>query len=127
MKIKTDFVTNSSSVSFVGWGICLDESDLIQNEVIMKKCFENYKHDYKDDITFEEFKEMHVSEILDYLPTKRLTSMYFYDEFYIAGNPNQIRDNETLGEYKIEIINELKNLGFDFNGIRYIQESWRDG
>ena len=36
MKKKIDFVTNSSSVSYVGWGVYLSDQD-VENDIFLKK------------------------------------------------------------------------------------------
>ena len=49
------------------------------------------------------------------------------DNFWVGGPVENLKDDQTLGEYKKEIIIKLNNLGFNVNHVEFICEAWRDG
>lgn len=67
MKRKLDFITNSSSVSYVGWGVYLSEED-IKTDIFLKKCFENYKsRSYANQsMTFEDLNPIQLKPLIIY-------------------------------------------------------------
>lgn len=132
MKRKLDFVTNSSSVSYVGWGVYLSKKD-IENDKFLKKCFENYKsRSYANQsTTFEEFKS-DPEEATYYISNNdngilNFSSEPYGDNYFILGQPNSMKDEQTLKEFKDQIIKELSELGIKVDKLEYIEECWRDG
>ncbi len=127
MKIKTDFITNSSSTSFVGWGITLDFNDFLDKKEVIKKAFDVYKSEHNGRGTIEKFEE-DPYDILDYLPTNIIIDWKVWDDvIYIGGKVSDLKDDETPKEFKSKILNELNNLGFNVKEIEFIEESWYDG
>jgi hypothetical protein len=130
MKKKLDFVTNSSSVSYVGWGVHLSEED-IKNELFIKKCFENYKLETWADQnkTIEEFKENDIKEISDYASSNilKFSTGSYGENYFILGSPDNMKDDQTLKEFKDQIIKELSEYGIKVDSLEYIEECWRDG
>lgn len=131
MRVKFDFVTNSSTTSFVGWGITLEKSDILNNKKLLSKAFDqdSYK---KPEISFEEWKDnIDNYELLDSaLHGTILSHSYggeYSDNYWIAGHPNDMKDDQTLGDYKKEIKEKLEELGFKVDKLEYIEEAWRDG
>ena len=86
MKIRTGFVSNSSSSSFAVYGLNLRDDDSIS--AIMKK------YDIKDKSDLYEFADMGIS--------KELTSFWEYEsENLVLGlSWEQMREDETLSEFK---------------------------
>lgn len=116
MKIRTDFVSNSSSSSFVLWGARLAENEIVD---ALKVTMSQEKYDSIRDKwmpTYDEFIEElnnndydHVYEILE---------MYFstivhdseYHEYYVGESPSSMKDDETLLQFKTSISNKLNEL-----------------
>lgn len=118
MKIKRDFITNSSSTSFCCWGIEIEDYEFRENEKFLKKLYDNYVKVCKKLViriaySYEEFKELKTWEIMENLGSMILN----YDEdgeyVRIGGKCSNMDDKETLGEYKEKICRELNSYGFD--------------
>jgi hypothetical protein len=139
LRFKGDFVTNSSTTSFVVWGVSFDDkSEIFKNEKILELAFDRYNRKYNEEgLTFSEFKEKikedsSVYEVMDLIDDNKLHPLSFSTgpegyEFWIGGSPQGMRDDQTLGEYKKEIIEKLNELGFEVERLDFICEAWRDG
>lgn len=137
MKIKQDFVTNSSSTSFCAWGIVLN-NDFNQLPYKVKKIiYEEYvedgkKYDYKF-VTFEEFnKNPSLYEWMEYLT-------YLFEEnglecshgpegceLMVGKHPDKMPDDMTLREFKNNIQKIFEDIGIP-SRIYFIEEGWYDG
>jgi hypothetical protein len=109
MKVKCDFVTNSSSTSFVVWGIYKDWDD-----EFLKKIWLNSD---KNNMSFEEFIELKQWELA------RIISGVAYNKYkleagthedgnstMIGRSPFKMNGSQTLDEFKEDICNALYNF-----------------
>lgn len=136
MKLKLNFVTNSSSVCFCGWGLTLDLplSNLPEKLKIVAYEYIKSKNSYMKDVnfTYEYFInciDNYEWEIYGFLKKYNLSveARWSCDEVYIGVTPEGMSDEKTVGEIKAEAIKNLKNLGFNVLSFGYIEEAWRDG
>ncbi len=126
MKIKSDFITNSSTTSFVAWGVTMNKSDF-------RELIEKVKPKGTEDFTEEDFEELDMYEFLECVISEVSldgTDFDSYDGSVAIGKKlGRIREDETLLDFKKSICNELSKIGIkkETKDLVYVEEAWRDG
>ena len=112
MKIRTDYVSNSSSSSFVLWGKAYDRSDLSQKMIDAGLVPE----DQVDDFDIYEWLDEHDSFGFDY-------DEYVIgdDEIIVGMSPVKMDDNETLAQFKQRVLDKIKKAGLPIDSISEIE------
>jgi len=145
MKMRLDYVTNSSSSSFVCFGVSKEEIN-IGNEAYIN-LFNEYVKDNKDDEWFElsdeRLEEMTDDEKIDFvndsyeIETEQLfnsdiISVGGYDRDEVGIKPTTFISkfpNEKIGDIKKIVAKELnKKFGTKFKekDIKYFESGWMD-
>lgn len=155
MKIRNGFVSNSSSSSFLIYGTLLDSYDFeIPEEPDELKEFIKslsgieekwnvwYNHmveNYPDTYDKKSFDEWLVERIdywgddYDYYFGEEILGLYGfeqhrpYDDIYIGSSPENMNDDETMGEWKKNIEERLKKIFGEDTKIGWLEEAWMDG
>lgn len=120
MKIRTGFVSNSSSSSFCLYGIYTDS--LTENKKLIQKLIET-----EDNInTTEEAEEVLAYDW--YSAEKILGEIHCidYDGFYIGESWASIKDDETGAQFKKRVEEKLKEY-FPNKQCSTFEKAWRDG
>lgn len=126
MKVKLDFITNSSTTCFVVMGACIKRDDI--SDEYLKLVAE------KQDKTLEEVKERdYFYETLDTLLQGTDLQFTFGPEWDYEDQPmigigfTAMNDDETFKQFKNRVqLQVLESTGLKIQPY-YIEEAWRDG
>jgi len=120
MKIRNGFVSNSSTSSFLIYGVTIEDEKFI--EAVKKK----YPDAVKGYIEGE-FNKYTAGYTLD--EKTKLSVKHPYEGgcgIYVGRSWDSIEDNQTGGQFKDEISKQLKELFGDDIKLDTYQEAWYD-
>ena len=123
MKVKLDFVTNSSSTSFCAWGtvVSLDKIPEKFKKFLYDK-FKKQNESYSDfcESIFEDYSILY--DLLEALDLEYEISNDT-DQLYLGIHPTRMPEDVTLREFKESIIKKLHEIGFDnVENLEFIDE-----
>lgn len=115
MKIRTDFVSNSSSTSFVLLGKTMDFKDFIKLvEAAGWKRQDDEDDDYYTDGTSEDLwdiKDWLTKKTKGFIEVEGAGDDYGISDIVVGADPSKMKDSNTLKDFKDKIIDALKKVG----------------
>ena len=118
MKIRTDFVSNSSSTSFVLLGKTMDFKDFIKFVEAAGWKHQNNGDDEDDDYytnetadDFWDIKDWLTEKTKGFIKVEAASDDYGIYDVIVGADPSKMKDNNTLKDFKLKIIDALKNIG----------------
>ena len=130
MKIRIDYVSNSSSSSFMVVGHAFDDEELVKIAE-HNKLVPEYPEEHEGS---EDYSEWSTGEIVEALEEKfkDLDFQYglenYYDEVCIGMTYDQMKDSETKKDFEKRIADRLKEMtGKDSIEIDCMVDGGRDG
>ena len=120
MKIRTSFVSNSSTSSFVVVGVVVEESEIPQ-------LFDGFAEDHNDLMDAIDAKAYDNKTGLE---VNRGLCNYSEDELAIGLPIGKMKDEQTLGEFKSLALEQLRKIGWkgdSLDEIKIRQDAGYDG
>jgi len=121
MKIKTDFITNSSSSSFVVIGTNMTPSD-VPDETLKKL----QALDIDPEVMAEDPGE-YIDKLLEGTDLNYSYGYEYYGDISIGMYYTQMNDDETLKEFKARVQQAIKDSIGIVSDVGHIEDCWRDG
>ena len=116
MIIRNGFVSNSSTSSFLIYGVCLDDSEIKD----LLGVTSDEEGDEIDDV-YEVLDEKLPKGLEHYRPE-------YDDSYYIGASWSNVGDDETGKQFKERVENDLKSVfGDKLSGFSTLEYAWRDG
>lgn len=107
MKIRTDFVSNSSSSSFMLLGAVISYSDFID----LVKAAGWKPHDAENEEDFWDIAEWIEKKTKHFLTAEQAGDDYDISEVLVGADPCKMKDYETLREFKQKVVDSLAKVG----------------
>ena len=128
MKIRSDYVSNSSSSSFMLVGHSFDNDELIKIAEYNKLAPE-YPEEHENPENYEEWEKWEIIEALE----KRFPDLdfkygieNFYDEVCIGMEYDKMKDSETKKDFEKRIADRLKELTGQEKSVECLVDGGRD-
>lgn len=130
MKVRSGFVSNSSSSSFLIYGITMDAGELAKHLKPLADAGKIIDYD-KNVVSAEDLEGMEIYELAEYLELPKgigYDAPSYFDQIYIGASWDSVKDDETGKEFKNRVFESLKEAGFDIkkSDLGTLSEAWHD-